>query len=240
MNHASTTISPAEQGVIVQTRTEELANVWTHGLGLLLSIAGAIVMCWMAAVSGGMTRMLSVAVFCFGLILVYFASTAFHLAGVMRWDASIRNRWRLLDHAAIYVLIAGSYTPVMLIAVGGTWGWAIFGVVWFLAVTGVTFKTLMVGRYDRFDKLDTMLYLAMGWLCLVAVGPIWASLTLGAFVWLTLGGVFYSTGCIFFLWERLPFNHAIWHCFVMGGSACHFMMVLLYVAMLPVGAMAGT
>jgi hemolysin III len=113
----------------------------------------------------------------------------------------------------------------MLVAVGGVWGWTITAVVWFLAVAGIVMKTVLVGRYDRFEKVDTGLYLLMGWLALVAIVPIFQGLSGVGLMFLVLGGVWYSVGCIFFLWESLPHNHAIWHSFVIAGSVCHFATV---------------
>ena len=209
----------------VQSRGEELANVLTHGGGLLLAVAGAAVACTAAALTGSAMRIVAVSIFVAALCGVYLTSTAFHLAR----RPAVRGRWRLLDHAAIYTLIAGTYTPVVLVSLGGAWGWSLFGVVWGLAILGVTVKIFLVGKYDRFERIDTYLYLAMGWLVMVAIVPLWAALPLPAIGLLALGGLFYSGGCVFFLWDRLPYNHAIWHLFVLAGSVCHFFMVLRYV-----------
>ena len=215
-------VSPA----IPVDRPEELANLITHGLGVLLAVAGTVAALLAAAATGSAIAVVSAAIFGGALILVYAASSGFHEAKLFGRPMPCRDRWRLLDHAAIYVLIAATYTPIMLVSVGGAWGWSIVSIVWTLAAVGVTMKVFLVGRYDRFERIDTLLYLAMGWLCLVAIVPLWMSLTGAALAWLVAGGLFYSGGCVFFLWERLRFNHAIWHGFVLAGSACHWMAIV--------------
>jgi hemolysin III len=214
-----------DAAVSLQTAREERANVWTHGIGLALAAAGSVVGLIVAAGTGSVTAIVTTLVFGVTLVLMFFASTGFHLAA---WHRH-RNRWRLLDHASIYLLIAGTYTPVMLLAVGGAWGWSIVGIVWGLAVVGVSAKLLLVGRFDAFDRIDTAAYLAMGWLCVVALVPIYTGLSTHAFVLLAMGGLAYSAGCIFFVWERLPFNHAIWHGFVLAGAVCHYSMIVGHV-----------
>ena len=209
----------------VQSRGEEIANILTHGAGLLLALTGAAVGITAAAYTGRPTRIVTVSIFVTTLIMVYLASTGFHLTR----DPARRQKWRLFDHLSIYCLIAGSYSPVLLVSIGGAWGWSLFCVVWSLAAIGIVTKTLIVGSYDRFEKIDTYLYLAMGWLVLIAIVPLWAALSLPAIGLLALGGVFYSGGCVFFLWEKLPYNHSIWHLFVLGGSVCHFLMIFLFV-----------
>lgn len=207
------------------TPREEIANVATHGLGLLLAIAAAAIGCVVAVETGSLLRVVTVAIFTAALVLTYFASTGFHFFG----RSPRRHRWRLLDHASIYTLIAATYTPIMLVAVGGTWGWSIVTLVWLMAIVGVTLKVVTIGRYDRFEKIDTGLYLAMGWMSLVAIVPIWMNLSATALTWLFIGGLAYSGGCIFFLWDRLPYNHAIWHLFVLLGSLCHYVVIVGHV-----------
>jgi hemolysin III len=133
---------------------------------------------------------------------------------------------RIFDHASIYLLIAGSYTPVALVALGGVWGWSLFGAVWGLAVAGVGLKLFFI---DRYEMLSTALYVAMGWIALAVLKPLLASLPVGGLAWLFAGGATYTAGVAFFVWDRLPFNHAIWHLFVIAGSVCHFFAILLYV-----------
>ena len=214
------------------SESEEWANAITHGLGLLLSLVGGVVGIVAAATTGSPTRVVTVSIFALSLVLLYLASTGFHLS---RHPAR-RLKWRLFDHAAIYALIAGSYTPVLLVSLGGAWGWTLFGIVWTMALVGIAFKTVLIGRYDRFERIDTLLYLAMGWLVLVAIVPLWAALSGPAILLLVLGGLCYSGGCVFFLWDSLPFNHSIWHLFVMAGSAFHYFAVVLHVVPLPAAA----
>ena len=209
----------------VQSRGEEWANILTHGAGLLLAVAGAAVAVTAASLTGSAVRIVTVSIFVTTLIMVYLASTGFH----MTRDVARRGKWRLFDHLSIYCLIAGSYSPVLLVSIGGAWGWSLFCVVWTLAATGIVAKTLLVGKFDRFERIDTFLYLAMGWLVVVAIVPLWAALSLPAIGLLALGGVFYSGGCVFFLWDQLPYNHSIWHLFVLGGSVCHYLMILHFV-----------
>ena len=210
---------------------EEWANALTHGMGLLLAIAGGVVACVQAVWSGSPLRIVTISVFVATLILVYLASTVFHSVA----DPIRKRRWRTVDHCCIYGLIAGTYTPVVLVGLGGAWGWSLFGTIWGLAIAGVVMKLwIPAERTNRFERFDTLLYLAMAWIALVAIVPICMSFSTAALTWMVLGGVLYSAGCIFFLWESLPFNHAIWHGFVLGGSACHFFLVLLHV--LPVEA----
>ena len=223
------TTAAVDRPVSTQTWGEEAANVATHGLGLIFAVIGVVVGCLVAEAAGGVTRVVTVVVFTGALVLTYLASTGFHLAA----RRASRQRWRLLDHASIYVLIAGTYTPVLLVAVGGAWGWSLFGVAWAMAAAGVLMKIVLVGRYDKFERLDTLLYLAMGWLCLAGAVPIWNGLSAAALGWLFAGGMFYSVGCVFFLWDRLPYNHAIWHGFVLAGSACHYLSIVGHVVPIP-------
>lgn len=212
------------------TGAEELANALTHGLGLLLAVAGTIIAVLAASATGSPMRIITVSIFCTTLIGLYLASTAFHLTSC----PVKKPRWRLIDHIMIYALIAGSYTPVALLGLGGAWGWFLVVTIWALAAGGTAMKLLASRKLFHLDWLDTGIYLAMGWLGLVAVVPIVTTFSLAELAWLIVGGVFYSLGCIFFLWESLRFNHAIWHGFVMAGSACHFFLILLY--MVPVEA----
>ncbi len=133
---------------------------------------------------------------------------------------------QVVDHVAIFLLIAGSYTPFTLVVLKGSWGWSIFGVVWGLAAAGIVAKVFFTGR---FDVASTVAYIGMGWLVLIALGPLVRTLAPGGLIWLVAGGVAYTIGALFYLWERLPFNHAVWHTFVIAGSASHFFAVLIYV-----------
>lgn len=187
-----------------------------------MSVAGLATLVALATLRGNAWHVVTVSVFGGSMLLLYLASALYHACT----DHPTKHRLRVLDHVAIYGLIAGTYTPFCLILIGGAWGWSLFGVVWGLAVAGTIFKLYCVGKYDG---LSTAAYVAMGWLVLVAAQPFMERLPGGAIGWLLAGGVAYTAGVIFYRWDKLPFNHAIWHVFVLAGSACHFMAVLLYV-----------
>lgn len=206
------------------TAREEFANVLSHGLGLLLVLGAAIPTLVVSALrrhdpwqlAGGL-------VFGFSLAALYTTSTLYHLVP----DGRAKRVCRLLDHAAIYVLIAGSYTPFALGVLRGMLGSAVLVVVWTLAALGVALK-LRVGF--RFPMLSTALYLLMGWMVLVILVPLVSRIGLGGFGWLLAGGLFYSLGVIFYLWEQLKYSHFWWHLFVLTGSACHCVAVVGYAA----------
>lgn len=193
----------------------------THAIGVIFSITALVVMLVLS--SGDMLKVISAVVFGVCLILLYSSSTLYHFSTTHRWKA----RFQALDHACIYLLIAGSYTPITLITLKGAWGWALFGAVWTMAIGGVLLKTFWQGKKDHW--ISTAIYLLMGWLILLAFGPLVRSLAGGGIGWLLAGGLSYSLGVIFFSWHRLPFNHAIWHLFVLAGSVCHVLAVCLYV-----------
>lgn len=201
-------------------RTEERANAITHGIGVLASLAAGTVLLVLAALDGSVAGIVGVAVFTASLLLLYSASTLYHAAA----DDRARRRLQVLDHCAIYVLIAGTYTPFMIGSLRGGWGWSLFGVIWGLAIAGVFFKLFFTGRFPR---ISTGIYLAMGWLVLLAFGPLVNALEPGALGWLVAGGVCYTGGTIFYHSTRLPYSHAVWHVFVLGGSACHAVAVAL-------------
>jgi hemolysin III len=168
-------------------------------------------------------RVAGVVVFAASLVALYAASTLYHAVP----DSQVKRRLRLLDHCAIYLLIAGTYTPFTLGVLRGAWGWTLLGVIWALAFSGIAFKT--VGGF-RFPRLSTVIYLAMGWTCLVAIGPIVAHVPPRGIAWLVAGGLLYSLGVVFYAATRVRFSHAVWHLFVLGGSACHVAAVLWYAA----------
>jgi hemolysin III len=198
---------------------EELANSITHGIGLALSIVGFAVLLVLAALRGSAWHIVGCAIYGTTLICVYTASTLYHSISRPKF----RRILKILDHSAIYLLIAGTYTPFLLVNLRGAWGWSLLGVVWGLAAAGIVFKVWFV---DRFQFLSTAIYIAMGWLALIAVKPLFAAVPTTGFVWLVAGGLLYTIGVLFFAWKRVPYNHAIWHVFVMAGSICHFLAVL--------------
>lgn len=201
---------------------EEIANSITHGIGAVLSVAGLTLLVVLAAIYGDVWRIVSFSIYGASLFLLYLASTLYHSIQHPR----IKRVLRIFDHAAIYLLIAGTYTPFMLVSLRGPWGWSFFGIIWGLAFLGIAFKAFFIGRYE---KLATAAYVLMGWLCVVAFKEMVATLSFGGMAWVVAGGIVYTLGVIFYAWEKLPYNHAIWHLFVLGGSICHFFAILLYV-----------
>ena len=203
------------------TMGEEFANAVTHGFGLLLSLGGLVVL--VAAASAlGVRELASCGIYGASLIMVYTTSTLYHSA--TRIDA--KRLLRTLDHVAIFLLIAGTYTPFVLIALRGAWGWTLFAIVWTLAVLGVVFELTALRRYRR---AMIALYVAMGWVGLIALKPLIAALP-AAGLWLLFGGgVSYTFGVLFYVWRTLRYHHAIWHLFVLGGSVLQYLAVLWYV-----------
>ncbi|HKO15416.1 MAG TPA: hemolysin III family protein [Gemmatimonadaceae bacterium] len=207
-----------------QSSREEIANAITHGAGLVASIAAVPVLVLAAVGQRDLWQMVGGAVFGSTLVLLYLASTLYHALPV----CSAKRVMRVLDHAAIYLLIAGTYTPFTLGALRGPWGWALLGTVWALALAGITAKCTLGFRFPR---LSTMLYLGMGWLAVVAIDPIVTHASLAGLAWLLAGGLCYTAGVVFYATDhRLRYGHALWHVFVLGGSACHFVAVLWYAA----------
>lgn len=206
---------------LCDSHREEVASLLTHALGVLFSIAALVVMVVIAA--GDALKVVSAVVFGASLVLLYSTSTLYHFFTSPTWKA----RFQTLDHIGIYLLIAGSYTPFTLVTLKGAWGWSIFGAVWGMAVVGVCLKTFLKGRKDHW--WSTALYLVMGWLIVIALGPLWRSLPGGGMALIVAGGLAYSLGVVFFAWNRLPFNHAIWHLFVLCGSVCHVLAASLFV-----------
>jgi hemolysin III len=204
---------------MTEVRTkDELASALTHGAGVIASIVGGAVLIVLAALSGSPWQVVGVAVFAASLVLLYSASTAYHSAR----SAGLRRRLKLVDHCAIYVLIAGTYTPFTLTVLRGAWGWTLFGIVWSLALAGIVFKLLLIGRFPR---VSTGIYIGMGWLVLIAAGPLVQAMEPAALLWLVAGGVAYTGGTAFYHSRRIPFAHAVWHVFVLAGSVCHAIAV---------------
>lgn len=197
------------------TLREEIANAGTHGVGLVAGFAAGVVLVVLTALTGSTLAIVSASVFAATVVLLFLASTLYHAIP----HPVAKRRLAILDHAAIYLLIAGTYTPFTLVGLGGTWGWALFGVVWGLAVVGVGFKLFFTGR---FKLASTLVYIAMGWLALVAIDPMLERLSPLVLTWLVIGGVSYTVGTLFYLARRLPYGHAIWHLFVLAGCVSHF------------------
>lgn len=201
---------------------DELASSVIHGVGIVLSIAGLAMLVAFAALHGNALTVVACAVFGSSLVLLYTASTLYHSISV----AAAKPALRALDHIAIYVLIAGTYTPFTLIALPGAWGWSLFVSVWALALVG---SALELGLLKRYHKLAVLLYVGMGWIGMIAFKPLSEHLQTGGMLLLIGGGVAYTLGVPFYLWRRLPYHHALWHVFVLAGSVLHFLAVLLYV-----------
>jgi hemolysin III len=201
---------------------EEFANSVTHGVGLGLSLAGLVVLMILAALRGTAWHVVSCAVYGSTLVILYGASTLYHSIQSPR----AKRVLRIIDHGAIYLLIAGTYTPFTLVNLRGGLGWTLFGVVWSLAALGIVFKAFHV---DRFPIASTLVYLSMGWLVVIAWKPMVTLIPAGGIALIAAGGAAYTLGVFFFAAKRIPYNHAIWHLFVLAGSIFHYVAVLLYV-----------
>lgn len=203
------------------TRSEETANWITHGLGLVLSVAGLAWLIVFSCLRGDVWHVVSFTVFGLTLLLLYAASTVYHAHRAGR----VKELFHQLDHVAIFLLIAGTYTPFLLTSLRGPWGWSLFGVIWGLCGAGAVFQLFFGARYPL---TFTLAYLAAGWLIVVAIKPLIAAVPAGGLWLLLAGGLFYTVGVVFFLWHRLRYHHAVWHTFVLGGSTCHYLAVLLF------------
>ncbi len=206
-----------------QSLGEEIANSVSHGVGLLAAVAAAPVLIVDAVQRGGATAVLGASVFASTVGLLYLASVLYHALPPNR----AKRVFQVLDHGAIFLLIAGTYTPFTLGVLNGAWGWSLLGLVWSLALMGVILKAISGVRYPRFS---VGLYLAMGWVVLIAVKPLWLLMPAEGLFWLISGGIAYTVGVAFFAAERVRYNHFVWHLFVLAGTACHFIAVLRYAA----------
>lgn len=202
---------------------EELANTVTHGVGAVVSLVAGVALIALAAMGGDPWRIVGASVFSASLVLLYTASAVYHGAP----GGPAKFRLEIADHCAIFVLIAGTYTPFTLVSLRGAWGWGLFSVIWGLAVAGVALKLVFA---TRFALLSTLIYIAMGWLVVVAAGPMIQALPLTTLLLLVAGGVTYTAGTLFYHNHRIPFAHAIWHLFVIAGSALHYLAVATVVA----------
>lgn len=201
---------------------EEIANSITHGIGLILAIAGLAVLISFASRFGNVWHLVSCTVFATTLILQYAFSTLYHSIQIPR----AKSIMRVLDHSAIFLLIAGTYTPFMLVNLRDTWGWTLFSVIWTLALLGVLFQVSLLRRWQG---ISLSLYIGMGWVVVVAIKPMLDAVAPGGLILLLLGGLAYTSGVGFYLWKSLRYHHAIWHGFVLAGSILHFFAVLFYV-----------
>ena len=200
---------------------EEKINIVSHALGLMLSILGFVLL-MIQGVSQGLTHVFAYVIYGSSMVVLYAASTIYHRSKT----PSIRIKLRVIDHAAIYVLIAGTYTPFMLLVIPGTLGYSILAAAWTMALIGIVIKIFYTGH---FEVLSTLLYIAMGWAIVFAIKPMAANLPPEGLFWLIAGGVSYTVGAILYAIKKIPFNHAIFHLFVLLGSTCHFIAVYFYV-----------
>jgi hemolysin III len=202
---------------------DELLNAVTHGLGVALALAGLAVLITLATLHHSSRQLISYSIYGVTLVLLYGISTAYHGVRMPR----AKQLLRILDHAAIYLLIAGTYTPFALISLRGAWGWSLLAIIWALAACGVVFKVFFIGRFPR---TSVVIYLGMGWLALVAVRQLFLHLPTTGLVLIFVGGLCYTLGVLFFAFDYKRFHHAIWHLFVLAGSICHFFAVLVSTA----------
>ena len=201
---------------------EQLANALIHGVGLVGAVIAGTVLVTLTAQVAGLREVASVTVFALSAVLLFTASTLYHAIP----HEHVQRPLKVFDHCAIFVLIAGTYTPFTLIGLRGGWGWGLFATVWTLAVIGIGLKLFYTGR---FRVLSTLVYVAMGWIVVVAIGPLVDRVPHDTIGWLVAGGVLYTAGAVFYLWHRLPYNHAIWHVFVLAACICHFVAVFTQV-----------
>jgi hemolysin III len=201
---------------------EEKINIISHAIGFILSIVALVFLATYATLHGDVWHIVSFSIFGASLIILYAASTAYHSAQ----KSELRNRLKIIDHASIYVLIAGTYTPFTLVTLKGTVGWLIFGISWGLALTGIILKLFFTGKYNL---VSTIMYVLMGWIIVFAIKPLIKDLPFDGLLWLVAGGISYTVGAILYSIKIIKFNHAIFHIFVLFGSFCHFMSVFFYV-----------
>jgi hemolysin III len=201
-----------------QTMGEEIANSISHGIGTLLSIAGLVLLIVCAVGSGSGWQIVSFSIFGGTLIILYLASTLYHSLPMPR----VKQVFKIIDHSAIFLLIAGTYTPFMLLNLRGPWGWSLLGVIWALAILGILMKIFYI---SKFRKISVALYVIMGWLAIVAFKEIFTHIPPLSLTLLIFGGLSYTIGLTFYGWRKLPYHHAVWHFFVIGGSISHYLAV---------------
>ncbi|MBQ4898905.1 hemolysin III family protein [Paenibacillus sp. Marseille-P2973] len=202
-------------------RREEIANAITHGIGALLSLAGLVLLIVFSSMKGSAWHVVSFTIYGVSMLLLYSCSTLVHSFK----EGKVKDLFEFFDHSSIYIYIAGTYTPFLLVAVRGPLGWSLFGIVWGIALLGVVFKAFFV---KRFLFMSTIFYLIMGWLIVIAWGPLVAAVPNPGIVLLVTGGLLYTLGTVFYVWRAFPYHHAIWHLFVLAGSVTHFFAILLY------------
>ena len=210
------------EGIKYYSPIEEKININSHAIGFILSLVASVLLVTHASLHGNVWHIVSFSIFGASLILLYVVSTCYHSAQ----KPELRSRLRIIDHASIYVLIAGTYTPFTLVTLKGSIGWVIFGVTWGLALTGIILKLFFTGRYKF---ISTLMYVFMGWVIIFAIKPLINNLPLEGLLWLVAGGMAYTIGAILYSIKKIKFNHAIFHVFVFIGSFSHFVAVFFYV-----------
>ncbi|TSB46108.1 PAQR family membrane homeostasis protein TrhA [Alkalicoccobacillus porphyridii] len=206
----------------VFSKGEEIANAITHGIGALLSLAGLVLLIVYSSLYGTVWHIVSFSIYGTSMLILYAASTLVHSFP----PGKVKDLFEILDHSAIYLFIAGTYTPILFIVVQGALGWTLFGVIWGIATLGIVFKIFFV---KKFLVISTLFYLLMGWMALFAIKPIISALPLAGVAFLVGGGLLYSLGTIFYIWRGFKFHHAVWHLFVLGGTILHFFLIIGYI-----------
>ena len=204
-----------------QSFSEEIANSVTHGIGAGLSIAALVILVVFAALQGDVWKIVSFCIYGVSLFVLYLVSTLYHSFT----KPKLKRFFRVLDHSAIFLLIAGTYTPILLISMRGPWGWTLFGLIWLLACSGIFVKVFF---FKKLKILSILFYIGMGWLIVIAIRPFLAMVPFAVNLWLLIGGVSYTIGVVFYAMKKIPFHHGIWHLFVLGGSISHFFGMLQY------------
>lgn len=210
-------------GVRQFTLGEEISHSITHGFGSALSIAGLVILVYLAARYGDIYQVVSFSIFGISLVVLYLSSTLYHGFQQPR----VKQVFKVFDHSAIFLLIAGTYTPFLLVAIRGTTAWILLSIVWMIALAGVLFKIRFI---ERFQVVFVIIYILMGWLCLFVFNQLIATIPIGGIIWIAVGGVFYMVGVIFYALQKIPYMHVVWHFFVLGGSISHYFAVLFYLA----------
>ncbi len=202
-----------------QSLGEEIANSITHGTGVGLSIAALVILVVYAARLSDVWKVVSFSIYGATIISLYLFSTLYHAIR----NPQAKRFFRILDHSNIFLLIAGTYTPVMIGTIRGAWGWTLFGVIWGLAILGINLKIFALGKMKA---LSTLIYIMMGWMVLIAINPLREKMETEFLAWMLAGGIFYTVGVVFYSLKKMPYHHAVWHLFVLGGSICHFFGML--------------
>lgn len=201
---------------------EEIANSIIHGIGAALAVAGLTLLVVLAVLHGDVWRIVSFSIYGTTAVLLFLCSTLYHSFQQPR----VKHILKIADHSAIFLFIAGSYTPFTLVSLRGAWGWTLFALIWSFALAGIVFKLFFVYRYKVFS---TLAYVFMGWLCVLAIKPILAAVATGGLILMAAGGLLYTAGVPFYACKKIPYNHAIWHCFVLAASICHYFAIYFYV-----------